>query len=197
MRCVTALLVVLAWGSALVWASGCGDDAERTALEEYLTAVRPAFEDELTALEEVTGAFSGAADLADVSSSLEGAASTLSTAGETVEGAEPPDGLLEANDGLVTYYRQGAEAMGTMAALLASAASAQTEEELQQLQEEWDEAVGSAAADNVDTATLMKDWQTSVEAEAERVGLELPGWYRELRQAIDAERQKMDPSSTD
>jgi len=196
-RLVTALLMVLACGSGLVWAAGCGEDAERTALEEYLTAVRPAFEGELTALQEVSGAFSGAADLGDVSSSLEVAAEKLTSAGEAVEGAAPPAELAEANDGLATYYRQGAEAMGTMATLLASVATAQTEEELQQLQTEWDEAVAAAAADNVDTTALMKDWQTSVEAETERVGLDMPVWYEDLRQAIDAERQKMGSSTTE
>jgi hypothetical protein len=190
--------VVLACGSTLVLAAGCGeDDVERTALDRYLAAVRPAFESELAALEEATGAFSGAADLAAAAESLEGAAAKLTMAVENIEGAQAPAGLEEANDGLVVYYRQGAEAMDTMASLLASVATAQTEEELQQLQTEWDEAIASAAADNVDTTALMKDWQTSVEDEAERVGLDMPAWYEDLRQAIDAEREKVGSRSTE
>jgi len=198
MRLLTALLVLLAGGSALVGAAGCGeDDAERTALDRYLAAVRPAFESELSALEEATGAFSGAGDLADVAAALKDAAAKLTMALDNIEGAQAPAGLEEANDGLAVYYRQGAEAMETMAVLLADAASAQTEEELQELEGEWNEAIASAAADNVDAAALMTDWQAAVEAEAERVGLELPAWYEDLRQAIDTERQKMGSRSTE
>jgi hypothetical protein len=171
-------------------AAGCGgSDPAQTTLEQYLDDLRPALEDACAALEGTAAAFNDPDDPTSVATALDRVAGRLASAADAAAHAEPPDDLIAAHDGLLAYYRQGEEATRIMATLMAEIAGARTADELEALDRKWNETIAAAAADNMDTAALVTTWWESLEAEAERVGLDLPDWFGDLRQRTDAARE--------
>jgi Zn-dependent oligopeptidase len=166
--------------------------AQEAVLEPYLEDVRPAFEAELAgtetylaAVQKVVG--SGSTDLDWMLGQLRDGSATLSTqlaaAHDVVDAVTPPEDLEKANQSLAKCFSAMAGSLGEMAEIYDQMAAVSPGTDRYEELGEKLRQIGSAER-NQRIETLMNDWDSAVDKAAKSEGAELPDWLKERRRRL-------------